>query len=238
MKSCSLKWKAQPQDQFLKGVSKGPNKCPPHPVWIAAQERGERIVKLIGYDCGRADMRRSKNLPLRDDDFDYVYPLQFVGFARPDCVDVITRALGPEYVPQKSSCTFCPASKTWELMWLAANHPDLLDSALDLERRALTGKHSRFDAVEFGADWEDLVRNAERFPSSTTTVGLGRKFAWNHWARINDVVDANFRVRRSEADRERFALTADLLRGEGEDNAQDSRNGSPAARRQLSLDLI
>jgi len=49
-----------------------------------------------------------------------------------------------------------------------------------MERVALTGKHSRFDAVEFGDSWENLVANADRFPSSKTTVGLGRKFAWNH----------------------------------------------------------
>jgi hypothetical protein len=32
MKSCSLKWKTCPQDQVLMGVSRGPNKRPPHPL--------------------------------------------------------------------------------------------------------------------------------------------------------------------------------------------------------------
>ncbi|EQD60340.1 hypothetical protein B1B_07821, partial [mine drainage metagenome] len=62
MKSCSIKWKQIPQDQFLKGVTSGPNAGPPHPLWARALAAGERIVKLIGYDCGRADLRRSKNL--------------------------------------------------------------------------------------------------------------------------------------------------------------------------------
>ena len=84
---------------------------------------------------------------------------------------------------------------------------------------ALTGRHSRFDAVEFGADWEDLVRNAERFPSSKTTVGLGCSFAWNHWARVNGVVDGEFKVRRELS--EQFAERAAALLGE--DNALDAR---------------
>ena len=104
-------------------------------------------------------------------------------------------------VPIKSACFFCPASKNWELYWLAGLHPDLLDRALVLERNALTGRHSRFSEVEFGASWDDLVRTADRFPSTSTTVGLGRSFAWNQWARVNDVVDAAFRVRHAAADR-------------------------------------
>lgn len=223
MKSCSIKWKQVPQDQYIMGVTRGPNKRPPHPVWIEAQERGDRIVKLIGYDCGPADMRRSVDLADCSDDFDYLYPLQLIGWHRGDCVAAITAVLGPDLVPVKSACFMCPASKVWELFWLAAYYPDMLEEALYLERRALTGRHSRFDEVEFGATWEELVRNADRFPSTKTTVGLGRSFAWNQWARVNNVVDGDFRVRRSPADRQRFIDMANLLRGEGLDNAFDGR---------------
>jgi hypothetical protein len=65
------------------------------------------------------------------------------------------------------------------------------------------------------------VRTADRFPSSSTTVGLGRSFAWNQWARVNRVVDENFRVRRGAADRARFLALADQLRDDG--NALDAR---------------
>ncbi|EQD58235.1 hypothetical protein B1A_10886, partial [mine drainage metagenome] len=115
MKSCSIKWKQIPQDQFLKGVTSGPNAGPPHPLWARALAAGERIVKLIGYDCGRADLRRSKNLKTADSEFDYVYPLQIIGWTRRECVRAITQALGPALVPIKSACFFCPASKRWEL---------------------------------------------------------------------------------------------------------------------------
>lgn len=221
MKSCSVKWKMLPQDQLIKGAKRGPNARAPHPVWEAAQRSGQRIVKLIGYDCGKADIRRSKGLKTTGDDFDYAYPLQLIGWARRECVEAITRKLGADMVPVKSACFFCPATKQWELYWLAANHPDLLERALHLERKALTGRHSRFDAVEFGATWEEIVKGSDRFPSTTTTVGLGRSFAWNQWARVNGVVDAEFRVLRAEADRERFALLSDSMRDP--DNALDSR---------------
>ncbi|WP_221176734.1 hypothetical protein [Ralstonia pseudosolanacearum] len=221
MKSCSIKWKQDPQDQFIKGAKRGPNARPSHPLWIEAQRTGQRIVKLIGYDCGKADLRRSKGLKPADADFDYAYPLQLVRWTRRDCVRAIAQTLGAHLVPIKSACFFCPASKQWELYWLAANHPDLLERALRLERKALTGRHSRFDEIEFGASWDELVRNADRFPSTSTTVGLGRNFAWNQWARVNEVVDADFNVRRTAADRDRFALLSDTLRDS--DNALDSR---------------
>ncbi|WP_122744904.1 hypothetical protein [Pseudomonas viridiflava] len=221
MKSCSIKWKQIPQDQFLKGASRGPNAQPAHPVWLKAQATGERIVKLIGYDCGKADMRRSKGLKPADADFDYVYPLQIVRWTRRDCVRAIACALGDDLVPIKSACFFCPASKQWELYWLAVNHPELLEQALLLERNALTGKHSRFNDVEFGKSWEDLVRSEARFPSTSTTIGLGRSFAWNQWAWVNQVVDAEFNVKRDLCSRERFAILSQNLRDP--DNALDSR---------------
>ena len=226
MKSCSIKWKQVPQDQFLKGVKSGQNAQAPHPLWEQAQASGQRIVKLIGYDCGRADLRRSSRLKLADDEFDYAYPLQTISWARQDCVAAITAALGPALVPVKSACFYCPASKKWELFWLAAHHPELLERALLLERRALTGRHSRFDTVEFGASWEEMVRNADSFPSSKTTIGLGRNFAWNHWARVNDVVDEEFRVKRDPVARARFLALASGMREA--DNALDARTPGTA----------
>ncbi len=218
MKSCSIKWKQGPQDAVLQGVRRGPNQCAPHPVWSRAASTGARIVKLIGYDCGRADWKRSKHLTA-DADYDYAYPLQIIGWHRADCVEAITAALGTELVPIKSACFFCPASKTWELFWLAATHPDQFELALQLEARALTGKHSRFDAVEFGATWEEIVQTADRFPSSNTTVGLGRSFAWGQWARLNRVVDHEGRVDRSR--RDDFLAQSQALRSS--DNALDRR---------------
>lgn len=238
LKSCSLKWKVTPQDGYIKGSKRGPNARPPHPVWLESQRRGVRIVKLIGYDCGRADIRRSKNLSTHDGAFDYAYPLQILGWTRRDCVNVIEQALGAEMVPMKSACYFCPASRQWELLWLAAHHAELLERALRLERTALTGRHSRFDEIEFGASWEHIVRTSGRFPSTGTTVGLGRDFSWNQWARVHNVVDDQFRVHRTETHRERFlAMARDLCEV---DNALDRRYRgieSSLVPRQLALAL-
>lgn len=103
LKSCSIKYKQGPQDSFLIGVKSGPFKHPPHPLWDRATAEGVRIVKMIGYDCGPADMRRSKKPPPADSKFDYVYPLQLIGWSRPECAQAITEALGADMVPIKSA---------------------------------------------------------------------------------------------------------------------------------------
>jgi len=217
MKSCSIKWKHKPQDYVVMGCKRGPNQCDPHPLWVDAQARGVKPVKLIGYDAGKADIRRSKNLKESDDDFEFRYPLQQLGWERGDCIAaIIEEGLN---VPIKSACYFCPASKKWELYWLAGHHPDLFERALVMEHTALTGHHSRYDEVEFGASWEDMVNNADRFPSSNTTVGLGRGFAWNQWGRVNGVVNSDGKVIMDPAEAKRLA---DELRGE--DNALDKRS--------------
>jgi hypothetical protein len=217
---CSLKWKTSPLDSQIMGVSRGINKCEPHPVWIQSKEEDLKIVKLLGYDCGPADLRRSaKAKNIVDPNFDYCYPLQTIGWSRPDCVSAIERLLGTDLVPIKSACFMCPASKKWELYWLAANHPELLEKALHLERLAMTGRHSRFDSTEFGASWEEMIMNEDNFPNSKATVGLGRTFAWNQWARVNQVVDAEFKVLREKSE----LFLAMALSLQNEDNALDVR---------------
>jgi hypothetical protein len=60
-KSCSLKYKVQPQDKFCN------NWQPARDEWAA----GRKVVKLIGYDAG--EERRAKIL--EDDKYTYEYPL-------------------------------------------------------------------------------------------------------------------------------------------------------------------
>lgn len=52
----------------------------------------------------------------------------------------------------------------------------------------MTGRHSRLDELKFGSSWEEIVSEKDTFPSTATCVGLGRSFAWNQWALVNDVV--------------------------------------------------
>ena len=220
MKSCSIKWKQGPQDQFLKGVTRGPNKRDPHPLWLEAKAKGVKPVKLIGYDAGKADLRRSKNLKEADADFRYRYPLQDLGWVREDCIQAIVEEGLP--VPIKSACWFCPASQKWELWWLAGSHPDLFLRALKLEYGALVGKHSRWgsDDLTFDKDWIEFINKpADQWPTTSITVGLGRSFAWNHWARENGIVDVDGSF---IADRDECLAKAEALQAAG-GNAADTR---------------
>jgi hypothetical protein len=218
MKSCSIKWKHTPQDYALKGCKSGPMKCDPHSTWIDSQKTSRKIVKLIGYDNGKADLRRSKNLKHEDKDFIFVYPLQQLGWDRKKCIEAITEE--GFAVPIKSACFFCPASKIWELYWLAAEHPDLMERALKMEMVAMTGHHTRFSSIEMGAGFLEMIGYGSKWPSSKTTVGLGRSFAWNHFARINKIVDSKGRVIR---EKKKYFLEISKKLQNGGGNANDQR---------------
>ncbi len=184
--SCSLKWKVDPQDQFLKGVRRGPNKRPGWGPALDAWACGKKPIKLIGYDASPADERRRKKVKEADEFFRYRFPLQVLKWTRDDCIRAIIDE-GLE-VPIKSACFFCPASHEWELWRLAGTYPELFLRALKIERTALEGRHSRWDKVEFGGSWWTYIENGKQFPREAL-AGLGRRFSWNQWAVENGVVN-------------------------------------------------
>lgn len=114
MKSCSLKWKAEPMDK-----------------WLKTRYGNRPIHKLIGYDAGPADSRRAVNRNTDGGQFTYEYPLRTWGWDREACEARIAAA-GVK-VPRKSACYFCPASKKWEVAQLAINHPKLFAEAIAVE---------------------------------------------------------------------------------------------------------
>jgi hypothetical protein len=59
-------------------------------------------------------------------------------------------------VPLKSACFYCPATKKQKILWLQEHHPDLLERALAIERRA-----------------QACLRSVK---------GLGRSFSWETYA--------------------------------------------------------
>jgi hypothetical protein len=174
-KSCSVKWKRQPQDAYIlrhfpPGAVKGRRVV--RAIGFDASE-GRRtyagVVKAIGLDAGenhRLTWARKKpdeenNKPSREERLDrefftYFYPLMEWGMDRAACERSIRAAGLP--VPPKSSCWFCPASKKAEIIWLTQYHPQLLERALVIEANAL--------------------------PNLTSVKGLGRSFAWT------DFIDA------------------------------------------------
>lgn len=133
-KACSMKYKRDPQDKYCN------NWKPAKDEWKA----GRKVVKLIGYDM---DEPHRAKIP-EDDKYLYRYPLIEWNWGREECVDVIKRAGLPSC--GKSACYFCPSSKSWEILALARNHPNLAARAIAMEN------------------------NSE----AHTIVGLGRTFAW------------------------------------------------------------
>lgn len=103
-KSCSLKWKVQPQNRYTKSWQ------PAIDTW----KTGGKVTKAIGYDAGPHDSKRYAQVEGQlDKHYEYVYPLREWGWDRAECKARIAEGGLP--VPIKSACFFCPASKPAEL---------------------------------------------------------------------------------------------------------------------------
>ena len=123
---CSAKWKVDPQQKYLR-------------TWkpaLDAWSQGIAIRAAIGFDCTPNEQRRTFRTSKHDSDqVTHWFPLQDWGWDRERCVAEIEAAGLP--IPVKSACYFCPASKEWEVLWLAAKHPDLFANALVIEDLAM-----------------------------------------------------------------------------------------------------
>ncbi|MDT0576389.1 hypothetical protein RM533_09335 [Croceicoccus sp. F390] len=120
--SCSLKYKAAPQEAFIK-------------TWqpaIDAWAEGEKVIRYIGYDASPRDGQRYAHARTIDDPlFDNLYPLRDWGWDRAACTNRIIEAGLP--VPPKSSCVFCTAMKPDEVRALS---PEWLRTIVLIEARA------------------------------------------------------------------------------------------------------
>lgn len=153
-KTCSQKFKAQPQEKFIN------NWEPAIQEWKA----GRRVIKVIGYDYG--EMRRVKFT--EDAKFVFWYPLIEWKWDRAACAAAIQRAGLPPAA--KSSCFFCPANTVPELIQLQSDHPDLMRRALEMEANAdlvtVRGLGRRFNwAVKLVQIAEATARSEELPPS-------------------------------------------------------------------------
>lgn len=120
-RSCSDKWKIQPQDAYR-------NK---HSGCRAVWGRGEKVTLAIGYDAGES--RRGQNLT-ETAKYIYWFPLIEWGWDLDECKAAYVRHGLPE--PVKSACYYCPSSTKKEVVALAIQHPDLFQRAVDMERNA------------------------------------------------------------------------------------------------------
>lgn len=107
-KTCSLRWKKEPQDKWLRnnGMSDA--------------------TRLIGIDADES--HRAGDYP------NTRYPLIEWGWGRDECVAAIARAGICQ--PGKSSCFFCPSMRKHEIRALAHTHPELIERALKIEANA------------------------------------------------------------------------------------------------------
>lgn len=131
-KTCSLKFKGEPQDGFAKG-------------WLGL--RGHKSArKAIGFDAG--EQRRAKEF--QHEFWVNWYPLIEWGIWREHCEAICAQAGLPI---AKSSCFFCPSMRKAEILELKNLHPDLLARAIAMEGNAdltsVRGLGRRFSWAEF-----------------------------------------------------------------------------------------
>lgn len=168
-KKCSEKHKVQPQERYTNRWA------PASACWAA----GSKVLKLIGF--GAEELRRIANAEARaesDKKYSYRFPLVEWGWGREQCIEAIRDAGLP--LPGKSACFYCPSTRKQEIVDLAANHPDLLQRALDIE---------------------DAAR-----PNLTSVRGLGRRFSWREFCEEQGLLDKAGKVK---AGRISLAVLAD-----------------------------
>lgn len=140
-KSCSAKWKRQPIDKAMNNLQAAKD------VW----KRGGIVYKYLGYD---ADESHRTEKDFSDKKYKFIYKLVELNMGRFECVQCIVDAGLP--LPPKSSCTFCPSMKPWEIIELYETDPKEFYDAVQMERNA---KDNLTSVKGLGRDfsWWDLI---------------------------------------------------------------------------------
>jgi hypothetical protein len=143
-KTCSQRWKKQPQDK-----------------WMNNNDGFKDAIKLLGIDAG--EPHRVKDFP------NTRYPLVEWDWDRDECVEAIKRAALPQ--PGKSACFFCPSSKPKEILLLRQESPDLLERALAMEQNAeltsikgLGRNYSWTELINYQDSQIDMFRTLQETP--------------------------------------------------------------------------
>ena len=144
-KTCSQRWKARPQDYFMRD-----NKdC--QSIWV----KGGKVTKLIGFDSD--EPHRAKDF----DDPKYLvrYPLIEWDWGRDECLKAILTA-GLQS-PGKSACFFCPSSRPHEVKSLNSQYPDLARRCIEMENNA---ELTSVKGLGRNWAWADLLATDDMFP--------------------------------------------------------------------------
>jgi len=121
-KRCSQHYKAETSKAYVRQQE-----------WARATwARGERVVKVIGYDAGES--RRIRPEFAEDKRYVNWYPLYDRWLEREDCIRLIESEGIP--APRKSACYYCPSNTDRDWLDLRDLHPDLFADALHMEEAA------------------------------------------------------------------------------------------------------
>lgn len=196
-KSCSLKWKVQPQNKWTNEW----------PMALDCWRAGGKVRKVIGYDASPKDMKRYAHAKgMQDPKYDYWYPLIDWSMDREACKRAIKKAGLP--VPPKSACIFCPATQPSELH---QHRKEYLRYIVTLEARATPKLQGCMSIEQLKADylrrmreWEAKLctakgRRREKLLAKKPTLktqgsgcaGLWRKSTKTRPAQMTDYISAN-----------------------------------------------
>lgn len=189
--SCSLKYKKAPQDAFLAGWQ------PAKDAWA----RGQRVIRLIGYDAGPRDTLRANHaLSIEDPLYDCRSPLREWGWDRDACVARIIAEGLP--VPSKSACWLCIANRPEEIRELPrwclrlivlveARAAPRLHTVEGLWRRSTKARPGRMTdfiraegllpSREIDRIWRDAPRDLIRFQDVAAMVPVGERPTMQSW---------------------------------------------------------
>jgi len=152
-KSCSVQFKIEPVDKYLKtNYSK---------EW---DDNG--IIKFIGYDA--SEDRRAKESP--NEHYKNRFPLIEWNIDRDMCLEIIKEAGLPQ--AGKSACFFCPSSKPGEVRNLKLQYPELAKKAIEMENNA---ELTSIKGLGRNWAWRDLLATDDMFddPSYTLDIACG-----------------------------------------------------------------
>jgi hypothetical protein len=152
-KACSQKWKVAPQKKRIN------NWEPAQQTW----DRGEYIIKLIGYDVG--ETHRYQEAYDDNNGYMYEYPLVDWKWDRRDCERVIMFA-DKICLPPKSSCYFCPSMKPDEILQLRRRHPELYEDAIEVEKsmQSTLQEDSSIEGLSGRFSWQKIVEAKDKQP--------------------------------------------------------------------------
>lgn len=186
-KSCSLKWKGGPMDE-----------------WVDEHYGDAPVYRLIGYDCSPADNKRFAHAQDKTEDGSgqsrksdrFEYPLHVWGWDRAECMLQIAKVGLP--VPPKSSCYFCPAMKAHEV---AALPVDKLRKIVIIEANA-TPSLQKVKGLWRGKRMTDFIRERGLLPAAEIDA------IWAKWSAPNRLITVKTVVSEQVLEEEILRLAA------------------------------